>query len=330
MARRVFLHAGLPKTGTTFLQTKLWHNRAALSAQGFLYPGSIRMDHYRAWQDVRLGPRAGTDKATAAWERLRTQIHAWDGDALLSHEFFSMATPAQAARVVAELRPAEVTVVLTVRAYGLQLPAVWQEALKMGACRSFGDFMAAMLAEDRGAGTLRGAWSWASQDVPSVLERWSSSVPAERIVVITVPPPGAPRTLLWRRWCEAVEIDDRAFDHDVPFANESLGAAQAALLLRVNPHLSGALTAGGVRHRWVRQYFGHEVLVPQQGARFGPRADELARLRPHSEAAVAAIADGGYRVVGDLGDLVLEASSVTAHPDDTTDGELVEVAARAI
>jgi len=27
MARRVFLHIGLPKTGTTFIQTAMWLNR---------------------------------------------------------------------------------------------------------------------------------------------------------------------------------------------------------------------------------------------------------------------------------------------------------------
>lgn len=331
MARRVFLHAGLPKTGTTFLQTRMWHNRSRLRRQGFLYPGSIRMDHYRAWQDVQLGPRSGSDRATGAWSRLRDEIDAWDGDALVSHEFFSMATPAQAARVVEDLRPAHVEVVLTVRAYALQLPAVWQEALKMGSRRSFGQFMDAMLAEDRGAGTLRGAWSWTSQDVPDVLERWSSAVPSAQVTVVTVPPPGGPRTLLWDRWCEAVGIDDGALDHHAPFANESLGASQAAFLLRVLPHLQGPLTSGGVRHRWVRQYLGHEVLGPQNGPRFGPRPEQAAQLRALSEDAVAAIAGGGYRVVGSVDDLVPpDTPPADAHPDDVTDADLVEVAARAV
>ena len=37
--RGLYLHIGLPKTGTTYLQTILWQNRAALSAQAVLVPG---------------------------------------------------------------------------------------------------------------------------------------------------------------------------------------------------------------------------------------------------------------------------------------------------
>ena len=69
MARRVFVHIGLPKAGSTFLQTTMWQNRRPLRAQGFLYPGSKRMDHYHASQAIRgarpenLGENAGT------WDR---------------------------------------------------------------------------------------------------------------------------------------------------------------------------------------------------------------------------------------------------------------------
>ena len=38
MAKRVFLHIGTPKTGTTHLQTVLWANRAKLAELGVLLP----------------------------------------------------------------------------------------------------------------------------------------------------------------------------------------------------------------------------------------------------------------------------------------------------
>jgi hypothetical protein len=326
MARRVYLHIGLPKTGTTFLQTTMWHNRGPLSDQGFLYPGHDRMQHYRASQEVR-GARAKALRGGAgAWERLVGQIADWPGDALVSHEFFSMATPEQAVAAVAALAPAEVQVVMTVRSYILQFPAVWQEALKMNSALSFDAFMDEAL-----AGHLKGAWGWQSQDIPAVLGRWSAAVPPDRLTVVTVPPPGAPRDLLWTRWRDALGIDDSAFDFDVAYANESIGAAQAALLLRVKPLLSGPLTSGNVRHRWVRQYFGHEVLVPQRGERFAPRPAHAAELLDRVTQAAQVIRDGGYPVVGDLEDLTsVRPSESGAYPDDVTDAEIVDVAARAI
>lgn len=326
-ARRIHIHAGLPKTGTTFLQTVMWSNRDALRQQGFLYPGRQRMDHYRASQEIRgvsprrMGRHAGT------WQRLVDELSAWPGDGLVSHEFLSMATAEQARSAVAALAPAEVHVVVTVRAYSLQFPAVWQEALKMNSTLSFTEFMDTLLHGN----SLKGAWSWDSQDIPTVLRRWSSVIPPDRLTVVTVPPPGAPRDLLWKRWCEAVGIDDADLDLDVSYANESIGAAQAALLHRVKPHLSGPLTQGNVRHRWVRQYFGHEVLVPQRGERFSPRRAEVAELQERAAAAADFIRASGHPVIGDLADLTPPIpESEAAHPDDVPGEEIVTAASRAI
>lgn len=331
MARTVHFHIGLPKTGTTFLQTTMWENRRALRQQRFLYPGSSRMDHYHASQEVRGASPARMRGNAGVWQRLVDELAAWDGDGLVSHEFMSMATPEQAKAAVAALAPAEVHLVVTVRSYVLQFPAVWQEALKMNSDLGFDAFMDKALAERPGKrGGLRGGWSWQSQDIPKVLGSWAQAVPADRVTVVTVPPPGAPRGLLWERWREAIGIDDSAFDLDVSYANESLGAAQAALLERVKPHLSGPLEVGTVRHRWVRKYFGHEVLVPQRGERFGPRPHHVAELATRSVAAKDWIEEQGFGVVGDLDDLLSTVVPDGTHPGDVTDRELVDVAARAI
>ena len=325
MARRVFLHIGLPKSGTTFIQTTMWGNRPRLREQGFLYPGSKRLDHYHASQVIREGSQAGGGPHADAWDSLVTALRDWPGDGLVSHEFFSMATAKQARRAVTELAPAEVEVVVPVRDYVRQFPAMWQEALKMNSFDSFDEFMARAWDDD-----LRGAWSWDSQDVPAVLRRWSKAVPADRIHVVTLPPPGAPRDLLWERWRTVVGIDDTGFDMAATFPNESLGAAQAALLHRVKPAFTGPLLEGPERHRWVRKYFGHEVLVPQAGARFGPRPEHVERLRERSQEAVRAIESGGYHVVGDLADLVPgDPTTAQPYPDDVADEELLDVAARA-
>ena len=115
MARRVYLHIGLPKTGTTYLQTAMWHNRPLLRERGFLYPGRSRMEHYRASQEVRGVPPARLGAHAGAWQRLLDELAAWPDDGLVSHEFFSMASAHQAGLAVAALQPAEVVVVATVR-----------------------------------------------------------------------------------------------------------------------------------------------------------------------------------------------------------------------
>ena len=56
MARRVFIHLGLPKTATTYLQTILWGSRERLRADGVLLPGDERRDHLWASRVVREDP----------------------------------------------------------------------------------------------------------------------------------------------------------------------------------------------------------------------------------------------------------------------------------
>ncbi|WP_030484983.1 hypothetical protein [Nocardioides aequoreus] len=343
MAQRTVLHIGLPKTGTTFLQTTMWEQRALLEQRGFHYPGSDRMDHFETARSV--GGLPGPDGHS---HRVRADLvdaaRRWDGTVVLTHEFFSQATTAQAARFVEELGPTELVVVVTARDLVRQLPAVWQEALKMGNAGALGDFADRMLApghqaevraahasEDVVGTPHRRAWGWSTQDLAAVLDRWGAAVGRERLRLVTVPQPGAPRSLLWERWCEVTGLDDEGLDHSLAFANESLGATQARLLTKVVQQLSPDFGDLPVRHRWLRQYFGHEVLVPQGGARIGLSEHHLQLLRPVTDAMLEEVAAGGYAVTGDLEELrSYTQSSAAVDPDTVDDSETLAVATRAL
>ena len=54
MARRVILHVGLPKTGTTYLQSIAWANKDVLREQGVLLPGFGPRQHLWASGVVRV------------------------------------------------------------------------------------------------------------------------------------------------------------------------------------------------------------------------------------------------------------------------------------
>ena len=61
MASQVFLHIGLPKTGTTYLQSVLWGSKAALARDGFLLPGSGHREHL--WAALELQERPNLAQA---------------------------------------------------------------------------------------------------------------------------------------------------------------------------------------------------------------------------------------------------------------------------
>ncbi len=79
MARRVFWHIGLPKTGTTYLQDVLWSNREGqLRRSGLLLPGTGHREHLGAALEVQekdlqrrdpLGPRGMPEPAVSGRSR---------------------------------------------------------------------------------------------------------------------------------------------------------------------------------------------------------------------------------------------------------------------
>ncbi len=326
MARRVFFHIGAPKTGTTYLQTILWSHRKQLRQQGLLYPGDKRMDHFHASEVVRDTVDTSAEEGPDAWERLLGEIRAWPHTGLISHEFFCAATADQASRAVAALAPAEVHLVLTARDYVRQFPAVWQESLKMRFDDGFSEFMARAQSDQ-----LEGPWSWLTQDVSAILQRWGRDLAPERVHVVTVPRSGAPRDLLWRRFAMLLGIDPESCDSTLAVPNESLGVAGAALLRRVKPKLSPPLTGLQERHRWVRAFYAQSILVPLDNRRFGMRKEEEAALRERSRTMVDDVVRAGYDVVGDLDELVPpDDLPDLPHPDDVADSELLDVATTSI
>jgi hypothetical protein len=81
--RRLFLHVGLPKTGTSALQRYLWNERTALAAQGLTYPDATDpVDRKQAVLVPDLVSGSG-GRLIAEWLQDR------DGDVVVSHEGLS-------------------------------------------------------------------------------------------------------------------------------------------------------------------------------------------------------------------------------------------------
>jgi hypothetical protein len=326
MARRVFVHIGLPKTGTTYLQTIAWSDREALRRVGLLLPGRERRDHLWASCVVRDDPNVGRrdPRAPEAWDVLREEIAAWDGDALVSHEFFASASREQAARMVAQLAPAEVHVVVTARDFLGLFTASWQESLKNGGTTPIEEY-ARSESEDPLV-----IWDWRCLDLGLVLERWADAVPADQVHVITLPGSDAPRSELWDRFCGVLGIDPATCSTEGNFPNESMGVVEAETLRRVNGTLDGFRTARD-RGVWIRSFLSDERLVPRRGERYWPPADQVADARRRATRAVELVRERGVDVVGDLETLVpAEVLPERRLPGSVTDGEVAAVATELV
>jgi len=321
MADRIVLHIGAPKTGTTFLQAVLFHNQERLADCGVLVPGSSRRDHGLAATGARQRADGGRRED---WLRMVSQVRAWPGTAVISNEWFSMATADAAHRAVEELGPAETHLVFTARDFVDQVPAAWQETVKLGRSSSVDDFMASLHKQ-------RGRWRWSVLDPVLALDRWRGDLPVDQIHVVTVPPRGSAPSLLWERFARVCQVSSDAFETLLDQARESLGAESARLLQRSGPLLRQAVDADNGHwnesYRWIQRYVSHQLLAPRGGSRITMRPCDVDALRERSSLTVKALAAAGYDVVGDLADLTsADPPAGARHPDDVTDAELLDVA----
>lgn len=318
--RRILLHVGSPKTGTTFLQQVLWSQRDVAEGQGLLLPLNSFFEHFLASLDVRdLADRPEhPDRAVGIWEQVVDEALAWPGNVLISHELFASATAEQAEKAIASFGPdTEVHVVLTARDLVRQIPAEWQEHLKHRSQKTFGDFVQDLQDDREGK-----SWFWRVQDFAGVTARWGRSLPPERVHVVTVPPAGADPTILWTRFAELLRLDAASFDIEGSRSNTSLGAEQAELLRRVNAELGQRLPLPGPYAADVKNVFAQRVLARRPGTKFGldTAAEEFA-LRRSAEIAEA-LERQQLDVIGDLDELVPAPAAISAVATGTRAGQV--------
>jgi hypothetical protein len=322
--RRVLLHVGLPKTGTTYLQQVLWGNRDRLRADGVLLPGFGHREHLWAALDLQERPRLAKRHrdAPGAWRRLVEQAAAHPGDVLLTHEFLCGASAEQASRAIADFPDAEVHLVVTARDAASVVAAGWQESVKNG---STVDLDAVMAGKPAGGPEF----SMRTWDLAGVLERWTPDLPSERVHVLVMPGPGEPRDLHWRHFAEVLGIDPDAYDAPADAVNPALGIVQIETLRLVNKHLPPY--SAQERGVWIRGYLAEDLLARQPRERGGLPARHRERFAELDRAATSLITERGFHVLGDLSALGADQRAASGRePDTVTAEELLESASRLV
>ncbi|GGO77696.1 hypothetical protein GCM10012276_33400 [Nocardioides deserti] len=285
---------GLMKSGTSYLQQRLGANRALLRDRGVLFPGETWRDQVLAVSDV-LGRKQAGPAARGRWAALVAEAAAYDGVVVVSMEFLGPAPPERIAEVVGSFGDVPVEVVLTLRDLGRGVPAMWQESLQNGGTTDWTTYVAGLDGRRKPARSF-----WRQQGMGRIVGNWAAAVGPERTSVVTVPPRGAPSSLLWERFCAATDLD-AAGAAPVDPANTSLDAASALVLLDLNRRLETAELSASDYHTLVKFGLGKRVLAGRGGPAIGfaPPAWLVAR----SADVVARVAATGARVVGDLADL---------------------------
>jgi hypothetical protein len=308
----IFLHVGLPKSGTTFLQDMLRQHRRWLRREGLLYPFDGHRDHFFAALDARENHQfvgAVRPQAEGAWPRLVQRAKAFDDRVIISHEILATATRDAARRARAHLDDREVHIVITARDPARQAVADWQEAIKHGRRVRFRGYVRraglGQTPPKRKDADAPPARDFAAQRLLDVIDAWGGDLPADRIHIVTVPHSAADPGLLWRRFGELLGIADpgRLTPGGEVRHNPRLGVADIELLRRVNRSLDRRLVAdefGAVAKKLYAQTILPSVSrsdAPVLPSPLFERADEMAMEW------IDAIKSAGYDVRGDTEDL---------------------------
>jgi hypothetical protein len=324
MTQTAYLHIGLPKTGTTYLQHVVWENKPRLARAGLLVPGQRHRAHLHASLDIResdrLEKRAGA--GATPWQDLVDEAQAWSGDILITHEFFCAASPAQVERMVSSLAGFEVRVIVTARSLNRLAVSRWQEWVKNGGTREIDDFPV------RDRFEPADDWGWNSIDLADVLERWGAVIPHDRITVIVVDTSADPG-LLWERFAAVVGVEAKGYPPAEEPRNTSLGVVEVELLRRVNTKLDGFKSAKD-RAKWIRRYLGEGTILPSGSEKFRASTRKHQEFAARDRRAVEFLTTGGFNVDGDVALLETDTSPNLRQPGEVTDSELVEAATAAI
>lgn len=328
--KRVFLHIGAPKTGTTYLQQVLFKNRETLAENGVLYPYSEVDQSFRSAHDfcgtTWFGQHA--ERFRGEWDRIAGLARDWDGPTvIISSELLAGASPERIKSRLAQLSPAELHIIFSARDLARQLVSDWQEQIKHNHTVTLEQFVDDLVELGLDAPEPFGRLFWGLHDASAVLRKWSAVVSPECIHVITVPPPGGPPDALWKRFCAVTGLDPHGYDTAAQRSNRSMGVKETELVRRMNRRLRKM--DGNSYDVLVRLFLADKVLVARS-TRLTLPPDRMAWARSRSQSMIDDLSAAGYRVEGDLADLMpSQPVADYVSPTALTDEELGPVAIKA-
>ena len=328
----VLVHIGPHKTGTTAIQTTLAALRDRLTEAGVSYPGGADAHHKpaRALTQKHVGWR-GSDAPppVAVWDRLVAKVRELHGRVVISSEFLAGADAEAREKLLDDLGPERVHVLLAARNPASIALSSWQQTLKQGRVGALETWLRTNIS--RAEGATEPPPFWEGLDPATVVQRWVETVGVERVTVVALDE--TDRRLLPTTFEHLLDLAPGTLaDVRAPMSNRGLTASEAELVRQVNRLLRDRLEwreyAGLVRNGVIRRMV--EIRTPQP--------DEVRPQLPDwaVEQAVAegtrvsdAIAAAGVRIVGDLATVrtVRQPSAGTSTPPE---GIAITTAAEAV
>lgn len=234
--KKLIIHPGFHKTGTTALQQALSEVRAELSQANLNYPRIAGTAHHRAARSViektwGWKNRGGRSADPIEWKKLERKLSSNNGTAIISSEFFSEADQMQLANLAKLLSGVDVQVIFTWRPLPFMLASSYQQYLKYGLRKSYAEWLDSIF-EVAGEAKFTPSF-WKRNLHGDVVARWAETFGGENVSLIAVDE--TKPTYLYESFADLAGIPSGLLKEPVQVEiNRSLTFTEASLLLEIN------------------------------------------------------------------------------------------------
>jgi len=236
MPKKVFIHVGFHKTGTTAIQQSLFSHSEELKKAGFQYAtNKRRANHRQAWALTERywgwKNRGGKKTPISEWTQHLKILKSKKYNSILSSEFFSELNDVQLNRLAADLRDFQVEVIFTIRSLSRILASSYQQYLKYGIKASYEEWLRDIF-QNTGKSKLSPTF-WKRHQHYIVIARWAKAFGSQNIHLVVVDE--SEPDFLFDSFNEILQLPTGTLSEVKDLGtNRSLNFAEISLLLAIN------------------------------------------------------------------------------------------------
>ncbi|MEY3374161.1 MAG: hypothetical protein RIT18_792 [Actinomycetota bacterium] len=234
--KRLIIHPGFHKSGTTALQESFALNRPLLRENGIFYPPIGSKAHHRVAWALTQRPwgwnrRGGERTPEKYWDRMASRINgAKEETVILSSEFFSEIDGERIRKIRSEIKGRDIQILFTLRPLAKLLPSSYQQYLKYGITIEYEDWLHAIL--DKPGESKVSPTFWKRHSHGKVVARWVDIFGKSNVTLLIVNE--AQPTFLFDEINKFLNLPTGSLNAAPSGSNRSLTMEEISLLLELN------------------------------------------------------------------------------------------------
>ena len=234
--KRLIIHPGFHKSGTTALQEAFALNRPLLRENGIFYPPIGSKAHHRVAWALTQRPwgwnrRGGERTPEKYWDRMASRINgAKEETVILSSEFFSEIDGERIRKIRSEIKGRDIQILFTLRPLAKLLPSSYQQYLKYGITIEYEDWLHAIL--DKPGESKVSPTFWKRHSHGKVVARWVDIFGKSNVTLLIVNE--AQPTFLFDEINKFLNLPTGSLNAAPSGSNRSLTMEEISLLLELN------------------------------------------------------------------------------------------------